>query len=457
MKILIFLLILVCVCLANENDKFIERVVGGANASPGQFPFQVAIYNLQESTLCGGSIIASQYILTAAHCVRDISSGSKNEDTDPSRLQVISTNDISQSSNTDQTRSGATLYIHSTYSFDVTFLRRVDMAIIKVNTPFNFGSGTTAGIISFNADVSDEAAGQTAIVSGFGTTVSNSQGNSQIASILQYVSVPIVDYATCSSKAAANGLGAAPFATVCAGGDQGKDSCAGDSGGPLFITKNGAPLQIGVVSTGTQTSNPLCAVAGQYGIYASVAKNIDWINTVLGLQGNQTASNVTVSTASPNPPPNVFEGTWTIGDNSCDPNSCPCCFTGSIKISSKLGFYYVVFTSVKGTSCSSSFIDSLIGINRALFLQSNVPYATFQYSGQIYVISIDGKNMTIAQGSAACSNPDPLQCSTSTGNCNIHTLACTGGACSPSNKMRFDFMLLFTVIAFIFTIFYRSF
>lgn len=44
------------------------RVVGGLEAHEGQFPHQVSL-RLQGSHICGGSIIANKFILTAAHCV----------------------------------------------------------------------------------------------------------------------------------------------------------------------------------------------------------------------------------------------------------------------------------------------------------------------------------------------------------------------------------------------------
>ena len=383
--------------------------------------------------------------MTAAHCVRKLSTG---KDTDARKMQIISTNDISNSGDKDQTRSGSVVYIHSTYSNGFGFRDRVDMAIIKVDSPFSF-SGTIAGIIELSNDIADENPGN-AIVSGFGTTVSNTQGNSQIASVLQWVQIPIVTYSVCNARASANGLGGAPYKSVC-GGSKGKDSCSGDSGGPLFITKNNNRVQIGVVSTGTATSNPLCGEDNEYGIYTSVAQNRQWIDSVLSLVGNQTAANVSISTSSPTPPVNTIEGSWTITSGSCDPNSCSCCFTGTVKISSTLGIYSIRFESVKGTQCSSNPIDSLIGITRIVVKQQNQPFASFQYNGLVYVVAVDGTSMTIVQGTAACI--DPKNCPQDS--CSIYVLSCTGGACSPALKRTYSFVLFVALFSFIFTFFYR--
>jgi secreted trypsin-like serine protease len=44
------------------------RITNGYTAYHGQFPWQVALF-IDKSAFCGGSLISSQWILTAAHCV----------------------------------------------------------------------------------------------------------------------------------------------------------------------------------------------------------------------------------------------------------------------------------------------------------------------------------------------------------------------------------------------------
>lgn len=45
------------------------RVVGGSDALPGEYCWQVALINSLNQYLCGGALIGTQWVLTAAHCV----------------------------------------------------------------------------------------------------------------------------------------------------------------------------------------------------------------------------------------------------------------------------------------------------------------------------------------------------------------------------------------------------
>lgn len=52
-----------------RSSERVARVVGGEDADANEWCWQVALINSLNQYLCGGALIGTQWVLTAAHCV----------------------------------------------------------------------------------------------------------------------------------------------------------------------------------------------------------------------------------------------------------------------------------------------------------------------------------------------------------------------------------------------------
>ena len=111
-------------------------------------------------------------------------------------------------------------------------------------------------------------------VVGWGKT----DNNKPVSPQLQQVSVPFVDNPTCNDKYGAAIAGVDIGSTQLCGGEDGKDSCSGDSGGPMLSSElnDGRWAVIGIVSFG---ASGLCANSLFPGVYTRVDKYLDWIES----------------------------------------------------------------------------------------------------------------------------------------------------------------------------------
>lgn len=234
-----------------------EPIVGGVEAAPGAWPFQAALMNSALDQFCGGSLIAPQWILTAAHCAVDDNGFALA----PSYFRVgMGLHSLSA--------GGGTIYtvteVHVHPSFNNDTLNN-DFALLKLSTP----ASQSPVLLNFS---STSLVGLNATVTGWGTTRSGASSGSDV---LLQVTVPIVSNAVCSP--------AYPDLTnnmLCAGFSAGgKDSCEGDSGGPLFIENGSTVTQVGVVSFGNG-----CGLANNYGVYSRVSSAESFIRTYVNIQ-----------------------------------------------------------------------------------------------------------------------------------------------------------------------------
>lgn len=251
----IAMLMLVGVVSANDTGK--------TPATPGQQPWMVALVDSYESDayygqFCGGSLIAPDWVLTAAHCLEGVQS--PNEvDAVIGRYQL--------SSNEGERITAAEIFVHAGYP-DYADNEDNDIALIRLSRPSTVG--VSIRLVNMTNEYVDDP-GATARVTGWGVLTEN--GN-DAPDVLHGVDMPVVTQDTCRTTYGGDLL---PD-SLCAGYAQGgADSCYGDSGGPLVgYDNNGNPVQIGIVSWGDE-----CGAPGSYGVYTRLTDYDMWIQGVM--------------------------------------------------------------------------------------------------------------------------------------------------------------------------------
>jgi secreted trypsin-like serine protease len=213
------------------------EIIGGHQADPGEYPFQVAILRRQvadrfSAQFCGGSLIAANRVLTAAHCVVDRAAN---------KLDVLAgTNRLAPGGGT---RVHVTAkHVHPGYNPRTS---GNDLAVLELASPLPYDPIPLVGAGQF--DLWDP--GTMATVTGWGDR-DRRDSSVNFPVNLYEVEVPILSNAQCRN---AYGAGYLKAKMLCAGdlSNGGEDSCQGDSGGPLFVPDGGSGwIQVGIVSFG---------------------------------------------------------------------------------------------------------------------------------------------------------------------------------------------------------------
>jgi secreted trypsin-like serine protease len=144
-------------------------IVGGQQASPGEWPWQVALVSWGADPYygqyCGGSLIDVSWVLTAAHCV---------DGSSPSNIQILagihnlgSPEAGYQRINVDQ------IFVHPSYNASTS---NNDVALLKLSTPAVLGTtpgGEQVATIPLVSASVGTLAGVTATITGWGSTGSS--------------------------------------------------------------------------------------------------------------------------------------------------------------------------------------------------------------------------------------------------------------------------------------------
>lgn len=250
------LVLLIGVCVQNSASS--SKIINGELASEGQFPHmvQLAIRKTDSTKYCGGSLLDSQWVLTAAHCIHEMVSAKAYLGSVFMRTMLLKMK-IADAS------------IHPLYKN----INAHDIALVKLEKPVNFSDRIhPVGLPARHQTRMGSLMNTTLLVPGFGETKNASQSNMH----LRFVRMQSITNNQCSYE-----WGWPVKETfICAHGKNSlnQTTCSGDSGNGLIFKGTDESIVLGIVSYGA----PGCV--GKPKVFTRVAAYLDYIHSVTGIE-----------------------------------------------------------------------------------------------------------------------------------------------------------------------------
>ncbi|KAM9477575.1 complement factor D isoform 2-T2 [Clarias gariepinus] len=228
-----------------------ECITGGKEAAAHSRPYMVSLQEEGKHN-CGGFLISSQWVMSAAHCFQESTTFKV----------VLGAHSLSQAEDTKQTFDMAGVYKHPDFNSENY---DNDIALIKLSQPVQETSAVKpvkfqrAGGNDPGTDAEVETAGWGAL---------DNLGDRPDK--LQEVTVAVIKRPTCSRS---NSYGESFTANMLCAGSRRKDTCNGDSGGPLLYKG----IVVGITSNGGRS----CGSTRKPGLYTIISRYDDWITRTM--------------------------------------------------------------------------------------------------------------------------------------------------------------------------------
>ncbi|KAM8924304.1 trypsin isoform 3-T3 [Pelodytes ibericus] len=237
--------LLLCVLFGAAAALDDDKIIGGYVCNKNSVPYIASLNSGYH--FCAGSLITSQWVVSAAHCYK-------------ASVQVrLGEHNIAANEGTEQFISSSRVIRHPSYS---SWTLDNDIMLIKLASPATLN----AYVQTVPLPSGCSAAGTSCLIAGWGNTLTS---GSNYPDQLQCLDAPILTATQCSNAYPGEITGN----MICVGYiEGGKDSCQGDSGGPVIC--NGQ-LQ-GIVSWGYG-----CAQRNYPGVYSKVCNYNAWVSSTI--------------------------------------------------------------------------------------------------------------------------------------------------------------------------------
>jgi len=243
--------------MKGKDEPGSDYIVGGEETSEHEHPWQVGLVSRNgQDPWCGGTLISSTHVLTAAHCTVYKDTTIKLP---ASQIRVL----LGEHNIADREFNRvdvAEIINHPDYD---THTVDNDYAILRLAKPVSFTKKVRPACLP--DDFTSTYEGTLATITGWGA-LGERRGT---PNVLQEVDVTVMTNAKCNS----DHHGDITKNMLCASAP-GKGQCDGDSGGPLIAPENGRQAVIGVVSWVRG-----CASRRYPSVLARVTAQMDWILT----------------------------------------------------------------------------------------------------------------------------------------------------------------------------------
>ncbi|XP_017493532.1 PREDICTED: lectizyme-like [Rhagoletis zephyria] len=248
-------------CAARKTLRPESRIIGGEETTALQLtPYLVSlsVSSIAYGHVCAGAIIGREWVLTAAHCLRELNNLNGDAIGLPIYAGIQDRSDIENA----QIRNIDFYFNHK--QFNASDVSSPDIALLHVSQPFEFNSNVYSIILPYQGEAYTN---KTSHTYGWGLTNADAQ---EYVKKLQVSQSEVLSDNGCREELPVD----TPLGTnqICAK----TSACFGDGGSPLVYETTGGAELVGITSWGYLP----CGYNGRPTIYTEVSRYISWITEV---------------------------------------------------------------------------------------------------------------------------------------------------------------------------------